>query len=95
MIKQLQNIKPQISFGLGYTQTTVAAGTPVTVWLDTLYNLDAYVFFLSSPGTIARISDYEYRVTVHSPGTYPITLSVASKTAKISLQSNTITLTVV
>jgi hypothetical protein len=94
MIKQLQNALPEIDFGLGATQTTTDTGIPVTVWLNTLYNLDAYVFILSTQGNVTKISDYEYQIVFYQTGTHEIKLDVISKTKKISLQSNTITVTV-
>lgn len=85
---------PQIDFGLGFTKTETTTGTPVTVWLNTLYNSDAYVFVLSAEGNVTKISDYEYQVVFYETGTYGMKVQVVSKTKKISLQSNTITVTV-
>ena len=67
-------------------------GSPVRVWLSTLYNRNAYTFELTAPGTVTKVSDYEYVVTHGTKGLYPITLSVRSKDGSISLVSNTITL---
>ena len=96
MIQELRNTKPFIDFGLGITATTVKTGETVTVWLSTLYNADVYETALNPPGgTSTRISDYEHEVTYPSPGVYAITLTVSSTARKISLQSNTLTLTVI
>ena len=92
MIYNVKKITPFIDFGFGVTEITVAAGKPVTVWLSTLYNRNAYTFELSAPGTVTKISDYEYLVDHDTEGLYPITLTVASKDGTISLVSNTITL---
>lgn len=73
-------------------QFKITTGSPVRVWLSTLYNRNAYTFELTAPGTVTKISDYEYVVTHGTKGLYPITLSVRSKDGSISLVSNTITL---
>lgn len=89
MIEQLKNIPPVIDLGFGITQKQVAAAAPVTVWLNTLYNVSAYSFMLMAPqGSITIISDYEYEVTYAAPGTYEITLAVSTPDKKISLASN-------
>lgn len=96
MIQELRNTKPFIDFGLGITATTVKTGEAVTVWLSTLYNADVYETGLTSPGgTSTKISDYEYEVSYATPGTHEISLTVSSTARKISLQSNTLTLTVI
>lgn len=95
MIQQLKNLPPAISFGLGSTAAQASAGKPVTVWLGTLYNRDAYAFTLNTEGTVQKISDYEYRVVFDAPGEYHINLTVNSIRKGISLQSNSITLNVI
>ena len=95
MIKELSTTRPFIDFGLGITATSTIAGTPVTVWLSTLYNSDAYTTGLNAPGgVVTRVTDYEYSVTYSAAGEHHISLFVNSTTRKTSLQSNTITLTV-
>lgn len=96
MIHELRNAQPFIDFGLGVTQHTVSIGQIVTVWLSTLYNQDSYNTGLNANGAvITRVSPFEYEVTYSTPGIYDISLNVGSNTRKISLQSNTITLTVI
>lgn len=92
MIYNAKKITPFIDFGFGITEKTAATGSPVRVWLSTLYNRNAYTFELTAPGTVTKISDYEYVVTHGTKGLYPITLSVRSKDGSISFVSNTITL---
>lgn len=95
MISNLKNIQPFIHFGFGITEITVPSGATVTVWLNTLFNQDMYVFNLQAyPALVTKISDYEYSVTQHNPGTYKITLSINPKQKKTSLESNIITLNV-
>ncbi|MCR5863062.1 hypothetical protein LRS05_13410 [Flavobacterium sp. J372] len=96
MIHELRNTPPFIDFGFGITQHTVGVGQIATVWLSTLYNQDVYNTGLNANGAvITRVSSFEYEVTYSTPGTYEISLNVGSNTRKISLQSNTITLTVI
>lgn len=96
MIQQLRNMPPFIDFGLGVTEKTISVGQKVTIWLSTLYNPDAYSTSLDAAGAeVTRISDYEYEVVCGTPGVYSISLAVGSTSRKISLQSNTLTLTVI
>ena len=94
MIDQLKNIPPAIDFGFGIMQKQVAVNTPVTVWLNTLYNQEVYSFALTAQGAVTKISNYEYVVTRAQPGTYTIKLSVSTTNKKISLESNILTLIV-
>lgn len=95
MIQQLKTLTPFISFGFGVTQQQVAANTPVTVWLNTLYNQDAYTFTLLAAGAaVTQISNYEYVVTYPATGTYTISITVATPDKKISLTSNILTVIV-
>ncbi|KGO91742.1 PKD domain-containing protein [Flavobacterium subsaxonicum] len=96
MIQQLKTLTPFIHFGLGANQKQVAAGQPVTIWLDTLYNQEAYTFRLAAVGSqITKISNYEYQVTYAAAGSYTINFTVNSADKTISLASNTLNLTVV
>jgi hypothetical protein len=96
MIQEIRSAQPFIDFGFGITQHTVGIGQTAVIWLSTLYNQDAYNTGLNANGaTITRISPFEYEVIYSTPGTYEINLNVGSNTRKISLQSNTITLTVI
>lgn len=94
MINELKNLTPCISFGFGLTSASAVIGQPVTVWLQTLYNPEAYTFSLSAQGTVTKISDYEYEVAFGALGLYEIALIVSSKNSKTSLQSNVITVNV-
>ena len=94
MIQQLKNITPFIDFGFGITKTEVAANTPVTVWLNTLYNQEVYGFTLRATGVVSKISNYEYEVRYPQPGTYTIKLGVSTSNKKISLDSNILTVIV-
>jgi hypothetical protein len=95
MIQQLKNLTPFIDFGFGNTQRQVTVNTPVTVWLNTLYNQDAYAFTLLANGAaVTPISNYEYTVTCPAPGTYTLSLAVGTPDKKISLASNILTLIV-
>jgi len=94
MIQQLKNITPFIDFGFGITKTEVAANTPVTVWLNTLYNQEVYGFTLHATGVVSKISNYEYEVRYPQPGTYSIKLGVSTSNKKISLDSNILTVIV-
>lgn len=95
MINQLKTLPPFIDYGLGITQQQVTAGTPVTVWLNTLYNQETYSFLLHAVGAaVTRISNYEYTITATIPGTYTITMTIGTANKKISLASNILTLIV-
>lgn len=95
MINQLKTLPPFIDFGFGKTQQQVTVGTPVTVWLNTLYNQETYSFTLHATGAaVTRISNYEYVVTYPTPGTYTVSMGVGTANKKISLASNTLTLIV-
>ena len=95
MISEYKNLTPAIDFGLGLTTMQATAGQPVTVWLQTLYNRQAYTFMLQCEGTVNKISDYRYEVTFATPGSYTIQLAVTPVNKGASLMSNTIDLTVV
>jgi hypothetical protein len=95
MIQQLKAITPFIDLGFGITQQEVTAGTPVTVWLNTLYNQEVYTFTLfAAGGSVTQISDYEYIVIYPAAGTYSISMGVSTADKKISLASNILTLIV-
>ncbi|PZR24435.1 MAG: hypothetical protein DI539_00215 [Flavobacterium psychrophilum] len=94
MIQEIHTITPQIDFGFGQTVKRVTAGTPVTIWLSTLYNRDAYSFSLLAPGTVTKISDYEYTVTHNTAGVYSPILTVTHKATGLRLESNTLNLTI-
>lgn len=94
MINDLKHLPPAIDFGFGTTKTQATVGQPVTVWLQTLYNKEAYIFYLQCTGTVTKISDYQYRVTFSTPGEHTIQLAVTPKTKAAGLQSNILDLTV-
>lgn len=95
MIHALRTTTPFIDLGFGITQQEVPAGTPVTVWVNTLYNQEVYSFTLTAPGAvITKISNYEYSLTYATPGTYTISLGVSNTGKKTSLASNILTITV-
>lgn len=96
MISDFKTLPPVIDFGLGTTALQVQAGTPVTVWLQTLYNPQAYTFMLQCQGTVNKISNYRYEVTFATAGNYTIQLAVMPvKKGTTSLMSNILDLTVV
>lgn len=96
MIHELRNTPPFIDFGFGITGKTIPRGETVTVWQSTLYNESVYQTALNAPdGEVTKISDFEYTVVYNTPGVYQLSLVVGSTIRKISLQSNTITLTVI
>lgn len=91
----IQHIQPQIDLGFGVTQKSVGVQNAVTVWLNTLYNEDAYSFvLLLSQGSYTKMSDYEYILYYTQPGTYTISLIVTQKATGMRLESNTLTLTI-
>lgn len=94
MIQQIHTLTPEIDFGFGHMVKKVAAGIPVTVWLGTLYNLEAYNFELSAPGIITVVSPYEYTVTHNIPGVYSPVLTVTHIPTGLRLVSNTLNLTI-
>ncbi|MES2484551.1 MAG: hypothetical protein V4581_01185 [Bacteroidota bacterium] len=95
MIQELKNIPPYIDFGFGITQTQAAISQEITVWLNTLYNQDAYTFTLNAlEATVTKISNYEYQVTYTTLGTYQLSLSVVSTDKTISLDSNILSITI-
>ena len=94
MIQEIHTITPQIDFGFGQTVKRVTAGTPVTIWLSTLYNRDAYSFDLTAPGTVTKVSDYEYTVMHTVSGVYSPQLTVTHKATGLRLVSNTLNLTI-
>ncbi|MFL9845079.1 hypothetical protein [Flavobacterium rhizosphaerae] len=96
MINNIKKIPPRITFGSGLTTYEIPAGTPVTVWQQTLYNSKVYFCNLSVTGaTVKKISNYEFIVTYNTPGNYQLSLSVISSNKTISLESNILNLTVV
>jgi hypothetical protein len=94
MISELKTLTPVIDFGLGLHTTALPAGQPVTVWLQALYNQAAYTFALETTGTVTKISNYQYRVTFATPGTYTIQLAVTPVSKGTNLMSNILDLTV-
>ena len=94
MIQQIHTLTPQIDFGFGHTVKKVPAGTSVTIWLSTLYNREAYCFALTAPGTITKVSDYEYTVMHTVSGVYSPQLTVTHKATGLRLVSNTLNLTI-
>ena len=89
MIAQLKTITPVIDLGFGSTQQEVTAGTPITVWLNTIYNQEVYSFSLMATGAaVTKISDYEYVVAYPLPGMYEVKMIVGTADKKISLESN-------
>jgi len=96
MIQQLKTITPAIDLGFGITQKQVATSIPVTVWLNTLYNSQAYTCSIFALGaTVNKISNYQYNVTYATPGNYTVNMSVNSIDKTISLASNILNITVV
>ncbi|RYD94286.1 MAG: hypothetical protein EOP54_17765 [Sphingobacteriales bacterium] len=95
MITTLKNIPPYIDFGFGITQMETTVGQPVTVWLNTLYNQEAYTFALSAPGAeVTKISNYQYQLTYATAGSYVISMDVAHAENTKSLESNILNITV-
>ncbi|MHA3787460.1 hypothetical protein ACX0HA_04555 [Flavobacterium hauense] len=94
MIQQIHTVTPEIDFGFGQTVKREGAGVPVTIWLATIYNRDAYSFSLSAPGSITKLSDYEYTVIHTTPGVYSPVLTVTHKATGLRLVSNTLNLTI-
>jgi hypothetical protein len=95
MIHQFKYQTPFISFGFGVTQKKVAAGSPVTIWLVTLYNESEYTFNLTGGGgAIDAVSNYEYSLSNLSRGTYTFSLRVTTKDKRTSLESKVLTLTI-
>jgi len=95
MIHQFKYQTPFISFGFGVTQKTVTAGTPLTIWLVTLYNESEYTFSLTGGGgAINAVSNYEYSISNLSRGTYTFSMRVTTKDKHTSLDSNVLTLTI-
>ena len=95
MLHELKNIIPSIDFGFGTATKVAQVGETFTVWLSTLYNQDAYSFFLQCEGSVTNISDYEYEVSYDAEGEYNIQLTVVSGDKKTSLESNVLTVTIV
>lgn len=93
MIQNIKYIPPYIDFGFGVTTKNTAKNNPVTVWLSTLYNQEAYTFSLTGPGTITKVSNYEYTVTHNTPGIYNLQLIVTLKATNTPFESNILTLT--
>ena len=94
MIHQLQNSSPYITFGFGQTVKTIAVGSPVTVWLNTLYNEQEYTFSLLAQADVTKVSAYQYSIVATRTGVIDISLIVSAKHRKISLQSNVLTLNI-
>ncbi|KOS07005.1 hypothetical protein AM493_13910 [Flavobacterium akiainvivens] len=95
MIHALTHTLPAISFGFGQIEKTAAVNLPLTVWLDTLYRLDAYTFTLAAAGaTVTKISNYEYTVVYPTPGSYTISMTVNNVAKTISLESNILSITI-
>jgi hypothetical protein len=95
MIHELKNITPFINFGFGRVQEAAAINQPVTVWLATLYNQEAYTFVLSAPGaTVTKVSNYEYEVAYAEAGSYQVSLNVVNIEKSASLASNILNLTI-
>ena len=94
MITDLKTIAPAIDFGLGLTTLQAQAGQPVTVWLQTLYNRQAYTFILQCTGTVTKVSNYQYRVTFATPGNYTLQMAVTPVSKGTTRMSNILDLTV-
>jgi len=95
MIQELKNITPFISFGFGLTRAEINVATPITVWLDTLYNQSEFEFTIGANGaTVNKISNYEYRLTYTSTGYKEVVMNIGTKD-KNFLRSNTLILTVI
>lgn len=88
MIQNIKYIPPYIDFGFGVTTKNTSINKAVTVWLSTLYNQDAYTFSLTGPGTITKVSNYEYTVTHNTPGMYTLQLIVTLKATNTPFESN-------
>lgn len=96
MIQELKNIKPFVSFGFGVTKTEVNTNTPITVWVDTLYNQDEFEFFIGANGaTVNKISNYEYILTYATTGYKEVVINVGTKDKQLNLRSNTLIVTVI
>ena len=96
MIQEIRSTPPFIDFGFGITETTIATGKPATVWLSTLYNQDDYIVLLAAfnGGTVTPVSNYQFKVSYTTPGTYQLQITVYTKAKNISLASNILTLIV-
>lgn len=88
MIQNLKTAKPNIDFGFGTLNKETIVGNSVTVWLQTLYNQEAYNFQLNCSGTVTRISNYQYEVNFSTPGSYAVQMAITPKTKAASLLSN-------
>lgn len=93
MIQNIQYIPPYINFGFGVTTKLSTIHKPITVWLSTLYNQEAYTFSLTGPGTITKVSNYQYTIAHNVPGLYNIQLVVTLKATNTPLESNILYLT--
>lgn len=98
MITTLRKDQPFIGFELAMVSATAAVGQPVTVWLTTLFNQDAYTFSLTATGaTKTKIADNEWELTYAAPGTYQVQMKLTTaKSIKkgFTLNSNIITVTI-
>jgi len=95
MIQELKNITPFVSFGFGLTRAEINVATPVTVWLDTLYNQSEFDFTIVANGaTVVKVSNYEFRLAYVTTGNREIYLNVGTKDKVTTLKSNTLTIIV-
>lgn len=94
MIQDVKNAVPAIDFGFGNLTKVAVTGEEVTVWLQTLYNQDAYTFALQTAGTVTKISNYEYRVAFAQAGSHPLQVVVSTIGKTKSLASNILNLNV-
>lgn len=92
MIENIRYLTPYIDFGFGITTKNARLNDTVTVWLSTLYNQEAYSFSFVGPGTVTKITNYQYTITHNVPGTYNLQLIVTLKATSTRLESNLLTL---
>lgn len=101
MISEIKNTPPRINFSFGKTNTTIAVGSPVTVWLSRQYNEVKFNYAVQATGATAvnPISNFQYQITYGTPGVYTLyaqlTEKTTGKTTAQALTSNILTLTVV
>lgn len=97
MITDYKNVVPFISFGFGSVKKQASAGQTFKVYMESIYNVDEYRFFLDIPvgATYTEVTDYEYDVVFSEHGTFNIKLNIIPFEKAKAIISNPLTITVI
>ena len=97
MILELRNKTPFITFGFNRITKTASTGEVIDVWLNTLYNEVSYPnrVITAPTATVTKVNNYHYQLTYSTTGNKTIDLDIQNERKDITLNSNTINITIV